>query len=303
MQAGALALCGCHTSGRDCSPSLFGELDEAELDRIKSFVAAAEARDIRIILSPHNFGRYFLNGNETLIGTAGVSIDAFADFSYKVAKAFAGDDAIYALSLMNEPHNSNGMWKQTAQAGLDAIRRADRERLVLAPGDQWSGAWSWPEYNDDFLLNDASNNIMYEAHQYFDIDHSGTYKEGHTLVDASPEPRRRVGPSFCRLAQTAPRERDHHRVRRSQRRPAVARTDAATARLFGTGEHPLDLLGRWAVVGRLPAFSGTEERRRCADHGRADERLWALGEQMSPLRRASFSPNPNLRKLLHRKPK
>jgi endoglucanase len=168
-------------------PALFGQLDEAELGRIKSFVAAAEARDIRIILSPHNFGRYLLNGNETLIGTAGVSIDAFADFSYKVAKAFAGDDAIYALSLMNEPHDSNGMWKQTAQAGLDAIRRSDRERLVLAPGDQWSGAWSWPEYNDDFLLNDASNNIMYEAHQYFDVDHSGTYKAGHTLVDASPE--------------------------------------------------------------------------------------------------------------------
>jgi endoglucanase len=239
-------------------PALFGELDEAELGRIKSFVAAAEARDIRIILSPHNFGRFLLNGDETLIGTAGVSIDAFADFSYKVAKAFAGDDAIYALSLMNEPHDSNGMWKQTAQAGLDAIRRADRERLVLAPGDQWSGAWSWPEYNDDFLLNDASDNIMYEAHQYFDIDHSGTYKEGHTLVDASPE----RGVEWVRpFAQTAPRERDHNRVRRSKRRPAVARTDAATARLFGAGEHPLDLLGRWTVVGRLPPFGGTEERR------------------------------------------
>ena len=168
-------------------PALFGELDEAELDRIKSFVAAAKARNVRSILSPHNFGRYRLNGNETLIGTAEVSIDAFADFSYKVAKAFAGDDSIYALSLMNEPHDSTGMWKQTAQAGLDAIRRADRERLVLAPGDQWSGAWSWSEYNDDFLLDDTSNNIMYEAHQYFDINHSGTYKLGYTLNDASPE--------------------------------------------------------------------------------------------------------------------
>ena len=168
-------------------PSLFGQLDETELDRIKSFVAAAQARDMQVILSPHNFGRYFLNGDETLIGTVGVPIDAFADFSHKVAKAFAGDDAIYALSLMNEPHNSNGMWKQTAQAGLDAIRRADRERLVLAPGDQWSGAWSWREYNDDFLLNDTANNILYEAHQYFDIDHSGTYKESYTLAGASPD--------------------------------------------------------------------------------------------------------------------
>ena len=89
-------------------PSLFGKLDGAELGRIKGFVAAAQARNMRVILSPHNFGRYFLHGKETLIGTAGVPIEAFADFSQKVAAAFADNDAVYALSLMNEPHDSNG---------------------------------------------------------------------------------------------------------------------------------------------------------------------------------------------------
>jgi endoglucanase len=167
--------------------SLFGELDGAELGRIKSFVAAAKARNMRVILSPHNFGRYFLDGNETLIGTAGVPIEAFADFSHKVAVAFAGNDAVYALSLMNEPHDSQGLWKQTAQAGLDAIRAADHQRLVLVPGDQWSGAWSWRRYNDDFLLDDAADHIMYEAHQYFDLDHSGTYKLNYTLNGASSD--------------------------------------------------------------------------------------------------------------------
>jgi endoglucanase len=168
-------------------PSLFGNLDGAELGRIKGVVAAAQARNMRVILSPHNFGRYFLNGKDTLIGTAGLPIEAFADFSHKVAAAFAGDDAVYALSLMNEPHDSQGLWKQTAQAALDAIRTADHERLVLAPGDEWSGAWSWPLYNDDFLLNDAADRIMYEAHQYFDLDHSGTYKVGYTLNGASAD--------------------------------------------------------------------------------------------------------------------
>ena len=168
-------------------PLLFGELDQTELARIKSFVDAAAARNMRVILSPHNGGRYFLNGKETLIGTALVPIEAFADFSYRVAKAFAGNAAIYALSLMNEPHDSNGMWKQTAQAALDAIRRADHERLVLVPGDQWSGAWSWKRYNNDLLLNDAAGHIVYEAHQYFDLDHSGTYKRGYTLEGASPD--------------------------------------------------------------------------------------------------------------------
>jgi endoglucanase len=166
-------------------PSLFGALDGDELGRIKSFVAAARARKMRVILSPHNGGRYFLNGRETLIGTAGVPIAAFADFSYKVAAAFAGDDTVYGLSLMNEPHDSQGLWKQTAQAGLDAIRRADGRRLVLAPGDQWSGAWSWRRDNEDFLLDDAAGRIMYEAHQYFDSDHTGTYRLSYALDGAT----------------------------------------------------------------------------------------------------------------------
>jgi endoglucanase len=168
-------------------PSLFGNLNQVELGRIRAVVAAAHKRNMRVILSPHNFGRYYLDGQETLIGTEGVSIEAFADFSGKVAAAFAGDQTIYGLSLMNEPHASQGLWKQTAQAGLDAIRAADRDRLVLAPGDEWSGAWSWREYNDDFLLHDPADHIVYEAHQYFDLDHSGTYKVGYALNGASPD--------------------------------------------------------------------------------------------------------------------
>jgi endoglucanase len=167
--------------------SLFGDLDTAELNRINNVLTAARARNMRVILSPHNYGRYRLDGKERLIGSAGAPIEAFADFSYKVATAFAGNDAIYGLSLMNEPHDSKGMWKQTAQAGLDAIRRADRERLVLAPGDEWSSALSWRQYNDDFLLDDPAGRVMYEAHQYFDLDHTGTYKTDYMLSGATPD--------------------------------------------------------------------------------------------------------------------
>jgi endoglucanase len=166
--------------------SLFGTLDPDELGRMNEFIAAARARNMRVILSPHNFGRYRLDGKETLIGTAAVPIQAFADFSYKVAAAFVGNDAVYALSLMNEPHDSKGMWRRTAQAGLAAIREADRERLVLAPGDQWSEASEWRHYNDDFLLNDPSSRLLYEAHQYFDADHTGTYKVSYMFSGASP---------------------------------------------------------------------------------------------------------------------
>ncbi len=167
--------------------SLFGPLESSELGHIKDFLAAARARNMRVILSPHNFGRYRIGGKETLIGTARVPTAAFADFSNKVAAAFVGDDSIYALSLMNEPHDSDGMWKQVAQAGLDAIRKADRQRLVLVPGDQWSEASKWRRFNDDFLLNDPSSRIKYEAHQYFDADHTGTYKLGYALSGATSD--------------------------------------------------------------------------------------------------------------------
>lgn len=167
--------------------SLFEPLDAAELDRIKNVLVAAGALKMRVILSPHNFGRYHINGNPTLIGTENVSVSSFADFSYKVAAAFAGDETIYGLSLMNEPHDSQGLWKQTAQAALDAIRQADPKRLVLAPGDHWSSAYSWHEYNEDFLLHDPSSRVMYEAHQYFDDDRTGTYKVGYDLSGASPD--------------------------------------------------------------------------------------------------------------------
>lgn len=167
---------------------LFSELDSSELGRMKMFVAAAQARNMRVIISPHNWGRYRLAGPAAIpIGTAGVPIEAFADFSNKVAAAFVGNDGVYGLSLMNEPHESNGLWKKIAQAGLNAIRKADRERLVLAPGDQWSEASKWRQFNDDFLLDDPSSRILYEAHQYFDANHSGTYKVDYTLSGGTPD--------------------------------------------------------------------------------------------------------------------
>jgi endoglucanase len=167
--------------------SLFGDLDSSELGRITNFLAAAHARKMRVILSPHNYGRYRIADKDVVIGSPTVPSEAFADFSKKVAAAFASNDSVYALSLMNEPHDSNGMWKRIAQDALNAIRRVDHERVILAPGDQWSGAWSWKRFNNDFLLDDPAGRIMYEAHQYFDLNHSGTYKVGYSLNGATPD--------------------------------------------------------------------------------------------------------------------
>jgi endoglucanase len=166
--------------------TLFGEFNPIELSRIKRFVSIAHDRCMRVILSPHNFGRYLIAGKGERVGSAQVPDEAFGDFWRKMAIAFKDDPAVFAFSLMNEPFDMGGTWKQSAQAGLNAVRGVDTERLVLAPGDQWSGAWSWRSFNDDFLLRDPSDRLIYEAHQYFDSDHSGTYRQSYDQSAAYP---------------------------------------------------------------------------------------------------------------------
>jgi endoglucanase len=167
-------------------PKLFGELDATELGRIQHFTAIAHERCVRVILSPHNFGRYSIEGKVHRVGSAEVPNAAFADFWRRMAIAFKHQPNIFAFSLMNEPFDMEGTWPAAAQAGLDAIRKMDATRLVLAPGDQWSGAWSWRRFNDDFVLNDPAGRVIYEAHQYFDADHSGTYEKDYDQGMAYP---------------------------------------------------------------------------------------------------------------------
>lgn len=162
--------------------SLHSPLDAAELARMDEFVSAARARGMRVILDPHNYARY--HGN--LIGSAAVPNSAFTDFWRRLAGHYGGETAIYAYGLMNEPHDTNGLWPAAAQAGVDGIRAVDMTHAILVPGDGWSGAWSWQQHNANLSVRDPANNFMYEAHQYFDDNHSGTYDASYDQEGAYP---------------------------------------------------------------------------------------------------------------------
>jgi len=118
---------------------LYGPLDPDELARLDAVGAAARAREMQIILDPRNYARY----RGQLIGTAAVPNAAFADFWGKVAVHYQTESAIWAYGLMNEPHDTNGLWPAAAQAAIDGIRTVERTRTILVPGDGWSGAWHW----------------------------------------------------------------------------------------------------------------------------------------------------------------
>ncbi|HPD14874.1 MAG TPA: glycoside hydrolase family 5 protein [Planctomycetota bacterium] len=157
-------------------------LDEAEMARLDGVVAHARKHGIKLLLDVHNYARY----RGKLIGTTELPNEAFADLWRKLATRYRDEAAIFGYGLMNEPHDTGGLWPAAAQAGADAIRSVDRTHTILVCGDGWGGAHSWQAVNKDLAIRDPEGNLVYEAHQYFDRDSSGTYKESYDASGATP---------------------------------------------------------------------------------------------------------------------
>ena len=161
---------------------LRGPLDAAELTRLDGVVAHARKHGIRLLLDLHNYARY----GKKLIGTAQLPNAAFADFWRKLATHCKDEAAVFAYGIMNEPHDTQGLWPAAAQAAIDAIRTVDTTHTISVCGDGWSGAHSWRRNNEKLLLRDPADNLVYEAHQYFDRDCSGAYRQSYDESGAHP---------------------------------------------------------------------------------------------------------------------
>jgi endoglucanase len=173
--------------------SLHAPLDVEELGRLKEVLRAAAERKMHVILDVHNYGRYhFAADNKSeIIGSERVPYAAFADLWSKLAAAVKDEPAVYAYGLMNEPHDMGdaARWPRAAQAAIDAIRRLDRKTLIMVSGDSWSSARGWRNgVNKDLneKVRDPQNNLMFEAHCYFDKDNSGSYKKNYDEEGGTP---------------------------------------------------------------------------------------------------------------------
>ncbi|HEY9856109.1 MAG TPA: cellulase family glycosylhydrolase [Stenomitos sp.] len=164
--------------------TLFGELDAAELSRLDGVVAAIQSRGMHVVLEPHNRAHRYIRvpGATGItmaafhpIGSPEVPTAAFSDFWKKMAAHYKGNQAVYAVSLTDEPHDMQGLWPAAAQAGMDGVRAADPDRLVLVGGDGWSNAGSWDKANRDLDVKDPQGRFMYEASIFFDADSTGRY--------------------------------------------------------------------------------------------------------------------------------
>ena len=161
---------------------LMAPLDPAEVARMDGVVKLARDRDLKLILDMHNYARY----DGKLIGTTEVPNAAYADVWQKLASHYRDEEAIFAYGIMNEPHGTKGLWPAAAQTCVDAIRKVDTDHTIMVCGDGWSGAHSWPRINGTFLLKDPADRLVYEAHQYFDRNNSGSYRKSYDEEGAYP---------------------------------------------------------------------------------------------------------------------
>lgn len=157
-------------------PTLSGDLDAKEFERLDHVVAHSRAKKLAIILDLHNYARR----GDDVIGSDKLSIDAFADVWRRLAERYKGRDGV-VFGLMNEPHDmSTETWAKAAQAAIDAIRETGACNRILVPGNAWTGAHSWtsdsygtPNAIAMAGVRDPENRMSYEFHQYLDSDWSG----------------------------------------------------------------------------------------------------------------------------------
>lgn len=161
-------------------PALNGELDGAELGRIRNVVETARGLDLCVVLDVHNYGAY---AGQT-IGSSTVPESALADLWRRLAAAFANQPNV-AFGLMNEPAALPiSQWASIAQRTVEAVRATGARNLVLVSGGRWSGAHEWQKTvggisNAEAFRNfsDSAGNFVFEVHQYADPGYSGTKTE------------------------------------------------------------------------------------------------------------------------------
>jgi endoglucanase len=169
---------------------LDGGLNKHDLEKMKEFVVAAQKRGIKVLLDLHNYCRRFENGDHRIIGTYGITNQNYAGFWKKIASEFKDYDNIYGYGLMNEPHDlpDSISWFKMAQLAIDSIRMVDTKNTIVVGGNSWSSAKRWLTESDTLkFLKDPAENLMFEAHCYFDKDGSGTYKYSYEEEEGTPE--------------------------------------------------------------------------------------------------------------------
>jgi aryl-phospho-beta-D-glucosidase BglC (GH1 family) len=196
LQSEGVTLLRLPISWENFQPTLNGPLNQTQVADLEGFLADAAAHGMQVIIDLHNFGRYNTVSDPAsatadigaVIGSAALPVSDFANFWSQLATQLLGQPAIAGYDIMNEPNNmgSPSVWPAAAQAAVNAIRAVDMNTTIYVEGTGWASAENWLNYNANLHIVDPANNLVYEAHQYFDANQSGTYTQTYAQQGANP---------------------------------------------------------------------------------------------------------------------
>jgi endoglucanase len=183
-------------------PVLGGPLSTTEVANFKAFMQRAQQYNMQVILDLHNFGRYNVNywaqaaanygiaatgtDPQDIIGSTTVTYALYQDVWTKMATTLAGTPGLVGYDIMNEPYSmgSPTVWPTAAQAAVDGIRSVDKTTTIYVEGDNFASAHYWLPGNANLNIIDPNNNLIYEAHCYF--NDSGNYTQTYDQLNMTP---------------------------------------------------------------------------------------------------------------------
>jgi aryl-phospho-beta-D-glucosidase BglC (GH1 family) len=167
-------------------------LHQKSLERLLAVVQRARSAGLKVILSMHNFGAYWLwdgeQGVRRPIGTSKVTFADYANVWKRLSLRFKDIPDVY-YAIMSEPVGLKAkgelspaqVWEKASQRALDAIRAQGDDKTILVNGYRWSSLAEWPSIHPEAWISDPANNFFYTAHHYWDRDGSGQY--AHSYAD------------------------------------------------------------------------------------------------------------------------
>ncbi len=161
--------------------SINGELDSAEIYRMKIFLSNCDSLHLNVILTLQNFAVYANNGSQYVLNSRHLTNENYKDLWRKLATTFKENKNIYGYDIMNEPRGIFGnSWRKAAQSAIDGIREVDTLPFIIVDGENSSFSANWSAENNGLRnLHDANDKIIFDAHCYFDYDHSGRYNNDY----------------------------------------------------------------------------------------------------------------------------
>lgn len=152
-------------------PSMTGAINNTYLSGLSDTINHITSAGAFAVIDSQNFGRYN--------GAIFTSASDFQTYWTNLATVYANNSKVI-FDCNNEFHDepSNTLVVNLNQACIDGVRAAGANtQFIFVEGTSFTGAWTWISSGNAAVmgnLTDPSDKIIYEMHQYLDIDGSGT---------------------------------------------------------------------------------------------------------------------------------